>query len=83
MKNDLNLVFLELHEQVWFQDVNRDTANRRQNRGNKLRTYALSKASFETESYVGCIMSKSHRSDLARFQCGVAQALEVDSYGRS
>ena len=41
--------------------------------GNKLRTYKMFKHSYETESYVKChILSRTRRSALAKFRCGVA-----------
>ena len=49
--------------------------------GNKLRTYAKMVESRETKFYVNCIMSKSHRSALAKFRCGVAPIrLETGRY---
>ena len=41
--------------------------------GNKLRTYKMFKHSYETEAYVKChVMSRTRRSALAKFRCGVA-----------
>ncbi len=68
---DLSLVLCETNEQVWHAAVNKERAARGPGR-NKLRTYSGFKNVFETEPYCMVTMSRSHRSALARFRCGVA-----------
>ena len=49
--------------------------------GNKLRTYRLFKILFQTESYCKMILPLAHRSDFAKFRCGVAPLqLETGRY---
>ena len=64
----------------WSRAVTRDNAIRGAG-GNKLGTYAKTVENRETKFYVNCIMSKSHRSALAKFRCGVAPIrLETGRY---
>jgi hypothetical protein len=71
----LNSVSEALAQQVndeWHTTVNREQAIRGQGR-NKLRLYRQCKLEYgTTEPYVHMIMSRSHRSALAKFRCGVA-----------
>ena len=53
--------------------MDRNTSISKNNGGNKLRTYKLYKNSYDTEDYVeNHIMSRTRRSALAKFRCGVA-----------
>ncbi len=48
---------------------------------NKLRTYKLFKNEFVTESYVKNVLSRTSRSALAKFRCGVAPInIEIGRY---
>ena len=58
-----------VNEQSWYERVNQYAGPSGRN---KLRTYKLFKSEFKPEPYVTMIMSRSNRSGLARFRCGVA-----------
>ena len=62
---------LKLCAEQWSEAVNKVGA-RSGNGNNKLRTYCKFKNIFQTEFYVGNIMTRSHRLALAKFRCGVA-----------
>ncbi len=79
--NDLDMVLSELGEQKWFELINQEQSSTQRHGRNKLRTYCLFKSSYITESYVECILSRSHRSSFAKFRCGVAPlAIEIGRY---
>ncbi len=67
--NDVNLALSELYFTRWQEQVNREDSIRGTGH-NKLRTYCTFKQS-STEPYLK-LLNKSHRSALAKFQCGVA-----------
>ena len=53
--------------------ANKDIAVRGPEAGsNKLRTYRKFKQHYTTEPYVNINIAKKHRSDYAKFRCGVA-----------
>jgi hypothetical protein len=56
----------------WKVQVNRDYANNRVNRGNKLRRYRHLKSGIVAEEYVKYVMYFQHRSAMVKFRCGVA-----------
>jgi hypothetical protein len=78
---DIDLVMFEMHEQLWYADLNRQEATRGEG-GNKLRTYRKFKNEFKVEMYVKQIMPFPFRSALAKFRCGVAPIrIETGRYG--
>ena len=78
--NLVKQILRNLQMTKWSQCVNRVTA-KRGNGLNKLRIYKKFKDTFETESYVRTVMSRAHRSALAKFRCGVAPIrLETGRY---
>ena len=46
----------------------------------KLRTYIMYKNEYITEPYVECVISRAHRSALAKFRCGILP-LSVETVG--
>ena len=78
MNECINVVF-ESFEQTWHAKINSDTGR---NGGNKLRTYCTFKNEYNVEPYVAnVIMSRKHRSAMAKFRCGVAPIkLETGRY---
>ena len=76
--NNITNVMCRSNEQTWLNKIN-DSIGR--NGGNKLRTYCTFKNSFSPEAYVTSIMSKKHRSAMAKFRCCVAPIkLETGRY---
>ena len=74
---------LKLCTEQWSEAVNKVGA-RSGNGPNKLRTYCTFKNIFQTEFYVENIMTRSHRSALAKFRCGVAPIrLKTGRYEKS
>ena len=70
------------YKDEWNNKVN-DGIGSRLNQRNKLRTYKLFKKEYGAESYVACVMPRSHRSALAKFRCGVASLrIETGRYER-
>ena len=58
---------------MWTQGIQSVTSNTRGNRGSKLKIYRKFKIIYETERYLILpTMSRSRRSALAKFRCGVA-----------
>ena len=71
-------IMCQSNEQRWLNKINDDIGR---NGDNKLRTYCTFKNSFSPEAYVTSIMSKKHRSAMAKFRCGVAPIkLETGRY---
>ena len=58
-------------EDRWRSEINRVQARRGAGH-NKLRTYRTFKQDFEPEHYVRQLLSRAHRSALAKFRCGTA-----------
>ena len=71
--NNFDSAMSRVNEQSWYERVNQYAGTSGHGR-NKLRTYKLFKSEFKQkpEPYVTMIMSRSNRSALARFRCGVA-----------
>ena len=65
---------LKLCAEQWSEAVKKVGA-RSGNGNKKLRTYCKFKNMFQTEFYVENIMTRSHRSALAKFRCGVSPHL--------
>ena len=60
------------YKRNWFLCINANVSSSGRG-GNKLRTYNLFKHSYQTECYVtNCNISRSGRSALAKFRCGIA-----------
>ena len=67
-----DILFTE-YKAEWKNKVMSNVSISKNNGGNKLRTYKLFKQVYETEPYVkNHIMSRTKKSALARFRCGVA-----------
>lgn len=69
---------------AWKCKVESNSSISKNNGGNKLRTYKLFKNSYETEDYVkNHLLSRTRRSSLAKFRCGVAPLrIETGRYER-
>ena len=79
---ELNTVLWEHNQSRWLEGVTRPGAIRGAGR-NKLRTYCTFKREWETEEYMRSVTTRSHRSALAKFRCGVAPLrLETGRYER-
>ena len=71
---------LKLCAEQWSEAVDKLGA-RSGNGNNILRTYCKFKSIFRTEFHMENIMTRSHRSALAKFRCGVAPIrLETGRY---
>lgn len=68
-KNEI--LMFELFKDEWKTKVESDRGIR-PNQANKLRTYRKFKSEYGTEHYVKSVMSRSNRSAIAKFRCGVA-----------
>ena len=78
--HSVNSALTTLYNQKWQEQVNRPDA-RRQNGGNKLRTYKNFKDEFHTEDYVIKVKNRRARASLAKFRCGTAPIhLETGRY---
>ena len=67
-----NVMFTD-YKTEWKNKVSSNVSIAKYTGGNKLRTYKMFKHSYETEAYVKChVMSRTRRSALAKFRCGVA-----------
>ena len=67
-----NIMFTD-YKTEWKNKVLSNVSIAKYTGGNKLRTYKMFKYSYDTESYVKChILSRTRRSALAKFRCGVA-----------
>ena len=79
--NALDRRLSEHMECIWYSKLNIDHAVRGEG-GNKLRTYRKFKQEFCKEPYVTSILSKTCRSALAKFRCGIAPIrIETGRYG--
>ena len=85
MRQELDSVKLVLREADsvrWLEGVTRPGAIRGEGR-NKLRTYCKFKREWVTDGYMRSVTTRSHRSALAKFRCGVAPLrLETGRYER-
>jgi hypothetical protein len=80
--SNLNTVLWEHNERRWSAGVTRPGATRGLGQ-NKLRTYSTFKREWGTEEYLRLVSTRSHRSALAKFRCGVAPLrLETGRYER-
>ena len=69
----------DTYKTKWLSIVSSDSGESGTQNGNKLRKYKLFKLNYETEPYVKTpILSRSQRSALAKFRCGVAP-LEIET----
>ena len=79
---ELNEVLFEENEIRWYAGLMRPGAVRGAGQ-NKLRTYRTFKKEWVSEPYVSTVNTRSHRSALAKFRCGVAPLrLETGRYER-
>ena len=69
--NSISDKMIEKFEADWYSMQN-TVSSRRENCGNKLRTYKLFKMEFKVEEYRKMLLPLKHRSACAKFRCGVA-----------
>lgn len=78
----LESCMFQKHKDDWRIKINEESGSR-PNQRNKLRTYKMFKNDYGAESYVTSVISRSHRSALAKFRCGVAPLrIETGRYER-